>query len=156
MDLSPDDVYSHYKKGITLFALGRYDEALLYIDKIIEAELNDPMAHYIKGVSLFALGQHDDAILCFDKAIEIKPDYVDAYFAKGSALIDLDRDDEALSYFDRFFCINCWSYCTIRSRTTTLQKKLERFSPNYGTILPTLPLLPWRPSAHCLLWSSIV
>lgn len=56
-------------KGNALNYLGRYEEAIEYLDKALAINPNHDNASRNKG----NLRRYDEAIQCYDKAIEIDP-----------------------------------------------------------------------------------
>ena len=84
-------------KGVALIYLGKYDEAISYIDEAISKDANYVYALNNKGAALIYLGKYDEAIGYIDKALAIDPDNVD--INKGTAL-DGYRSDEAIPLYD--------------------------------------------------------
>lgn len=88
------------RRGILLFNLKLFDEALRVYDKAIEIKSDFAEAWNNKGNVLNSLGLPDEALDAFDKAIEIKSDAV-AWSNKGGTLNNLGRFYEALKSFDK-------------------------------------------------------
>jgi tetratricopeptide (TPR) repeat protein len=102
------------KKGIVLFQLARYEEAIKCFSEatIIRQKFFD--AWFNKGIVLNRLEQYEEAIKCFDEAIESyeksnekgkgeeesQHTVEEALFNKGYALYYLGRFDEAIRCFD--------------------------------------------------------
>jgi len=95
------DATAWYKKGCSLTALSRHEEAADCYDKALEMNPQDAGSWFNKGVSLAALGRREEAIACYDKAIEIDPRDAIAWFNKGVNLAALDRREEAIACFDK-------------------------------------------------------
>jgi len=79
------------QKGLALFELGRYDEAIEVYDQVIK---NPPSigwdttaisAWIGKGDSLRLQGKNGDALEAYNKAIELGPNYSNAWHGKGEA-----------------------------------------------------------------------
>ncbi|HEX5519266.1 MAG TPA: tetratricopeptide repeat protein, partial [Candidatus Nitrosocosmicus sp.] len=83
--IEPDlkNAVDYYNKGISLYYLGSYNEAIACYDKAIELNPDYADAYNNKGISLYYLGSYNEANTCYDKAIELNPDYADAYNNKG-------------------------------------------------------------------------
>jgi tetratricopeptide (TPR) repeat protein len=62
-----------YNKGTTLVDLGKYSEALKYLDRVLEIFPNFATAWNNKGVALEELGNLSKAIECYDRVLEINP-----------------------------------------------------------------------------------
>jgi tetratricopeptide (TPR) repeat protein len=69
--IDPNYVNAWYSKGVALYNLGKYNEALECYDRDIRIDPNDAGAWYIKGLALNELGKRNDADRCFAKAREL-------------------------------------------------------------------------------------
>jgi superkiller protein 3 len=97
---------SLYNKGNALSALGRYEEAIQYYDKVLAIDPNDVDALTNKGVALSALGKSEEAIQYYDKALAIDPNYTLSLTNKGIDLGILGKYDEAIQYYDKALAID--------------------------------------------------
>lgn len=59
--------------GSILINLGKFSEAIKYLDKSIEINKDFAMTYFYKGVSLQNLMEYEDAIECYDTALSIDP-----------------------------------------------------------------------------------
>jgi tetratricopeptide (TPR) repeat protein len=75
-----------FDEGNTLYAQGRYDDAIQAFDKAIEIDPQDADVRYNKGAPLYGQKKYGEAIQAYDKAIEIDPQYALAWNYKGLAL----------------------------------------------------------------------
>ncbi|MFA6373859.1 MAG: tetratricopeptide repeat protein [Methanothrix sp.] len=79
------------QKGLALFELGRYDEAIEVYDQVLKTSLKvEPDTTAVsaligKGDSLRLQGKNDDALEAYNKAIEVSPHYSNAWHGKGEA-----------------------------------------------------------------------
>jgi tetratricopeptide (TPR) repeat protein len=53
--------------------LGRYDESLTSLDKLIELDPKEAGLWNTKGNTLSILGRYEEAIACYDKSLELVP-----------------------------------------------------------------------------------
>jgi tetratricopeptide (TPR) repeat protein len=83
-------------KASALYALKRYEEALLSYDQCLEEDPNCVRAYNGKGNVLNGLTRYKEALLCFDQCLEKDPNYIRAYNGKGLALKKLHRYEEAI------------------------------------------------------------
>ncbi|MDW0288181.1 MAG: tetratricopeptide repeat protein, partial [Nitrososphaeraceae archaeon] len=90
-----------FEKGNSLGNLGKYEEAISWYDKALEADPKNVDALYNKGVALGYLGRYEEAIIWYDKALEVDPKNVDALYNKGVALDNLGRYQEAIIWYDK-------------------------------------------------------
>ena len=51
-DINPNDVSALYIKGAGLYELGRFEEAIPYLDRILDIEPKDVDALIVKGLAL--------------------------------------------------------------------------------------------------------
>ena len=82
-------------RGLALNGLGRFDEALKCLDRVVALEPRDPNAWVEKGRALTRSGQREEALACFDRAIAINPWHLAALYEKGVCLLFLGRFEEA-------------------------------------------------------------
>ena len=65
------------------------------LQKLFDADPNDPFVTYGLALEHFKLGRHDEAIEWLERTIELDEHYHYAYFQKAKALGELGRDDDA-------------------------------------------------------------
>lgn len=102
----PQDAGAWFNKGVSLAALGRYEEAIACYDQALAIDPLDGAAWFNKGVNLAALDRREEAVECFDQAVRIDPRDETAWCAKGVNLAALDRREEAIACWDRALQIN--------------------------------------------------
>ncbi|MEM2924936.1 MAG: tetratricopeptide repeat protein [Methanocellales archaeon] len=88
-------------KGISLYNIGKYDEALACFDRALELEQEDPLIWNNKGLALYKAGKLKEAMDCFDRALLLNPRYPSAWNNLGLVLKSLGRVNEAISCYDR-------------------------------------------------------
>jgi tetratricopeptide (TPR) repeat protein len=93
-------------RGVDLYALDKYDEALKCYDKAIELDPQSSLAWNNKGSALFSQGKYDEAIQAYDRAIEIAPKYASAWNNKGSVLYNIGKYNEAIQAYDEAINLN--------------------------------------------------
>ncbi|MEI2761479.1 tetratricopeptide repeat protein [Methanothrix soehngenii] len=98
--IDPQDANAWTIKGIALYDLGKYDEAIQAYDQAIRINPQFAEAWYNKGVALTALGKYDEAIKACDQAISINPQFAEAWYNKGVVLKALGKYDEAIKAFE--------------------------------------------------------
>jgi tetratricopeptide (TPR) repeat protein len=89
------------QQGNALLAARKYQEAIAYFDRVIEAVPTHAEAWLHKGVALGQEGQLSEAITCFDRAIESDPQESEAWRDKAFALQSLNLVDEALACYEQ-------------------------------------------------------
>ena len=80
---------------------GKYQEALPYLDSVLQQESDNVIALGDKANALINLEKYEDALTYYDKALQQKPD--DGFFlsGKGEALKYLEKYEDALTYYDK-------------------------------------------------------
>ncbi|TAG75993.1 MAG: tetratricopeptide repeat protein, partial [Oscillatoriales cyanobacterium] len=88
-------------RGLTLYDLGRLEDAIASYDKGLEFKPDFHEAWYNRSIALHNLGRLEEAITSFDKAIEIKPDLYEAWINRGQLLCNLGLFKEAIISYDK-------------------------------------------------------
>ena len=73
MATNPNDIHGLHEKGVALFNLGNYTEAIKYFDKVLAINSSNIFGLENKGAALFNLGNYTEAIKYFDKVLAIDP-----------------------------------------------------------------------------------
>src|SRR5690606_1107756 len=89
----------HYKKGLTNFDEGLYNDAMSDFSKAITLNPNYAEAYYMMGRVKFVLKLDYDALADLTRAIQFKPNLADAYYYRGSVYYALRMDAEAIYDF---------------------------------------------------------
>lgn len=87
--------------GVVLKLLGRTDESLGVLKKLLELVPNDAEAHNNLGVILRDLGRLVEAEESYRQALAIAPDYAEAHSNLGSTLRDLGKSSAAASSYSK-------------------------------------------------------
>jgi tetratricopeptide (TPR) repeat protein len=90
-----------FQKGLVLYNINRYQQAIECFDKAILLDSNNPMIWTSKGSILGNLGNYQQAIECFDKAILLDARNPEILKSKGTANHYLGNYQEAIECFDR-------------------------------------------------------
>ena len=99
--MRPNHAEAHNSRGVVLFDIKRYKEALESYDKALALRQDYAAAHNNRGVVLVRLNRFEDALTSYRKATEFRPDYAEAFNNLGSLFIELRRPAEALASLDR-------------------------------------------------------
>ena len=65
-----EQINSWYYEGTELFYSDRFDEAIIYYDKIIQINPNSKIAWGYKASALSKLKRYDDAFACYQNALK--------------------------------------------------------------------------------------
>jgi len=106
LPLKGDNAKDWHAIAAALISNGRYEEAILYYDHILEINPNDEKALLNKGSVLIELSKNEEAIKYYDRILEINPNNVKALASKGIALSHLQKYSEALIMIDRALLID--------------------------------------------------
>jgi tetratricopeptide (TPR) repeat protein len=88
-------------RGMALYGLGKYDEAIEAYNQALNLSPKDPWVIASKGNALVKLGKYNDAIEMYDQVLSFDPDYDYVWNAKGLALSKLGKYQEAIGSFDK-------------------------------------------------------
>lgn len=90
-----------YNRGVVLYELGRYEEAIADYKQAIAIQPDKFEAWHARGLALRKLGQYQEAIANYDHAIALQPDFHKAYYDRGLSLWALGDLPAALGSFTK-------------------------------------------------------
>jgi tetratricopeptide (TPR) repeat protein len=99
-DEEPDNIRAAVEYGATLFDLGRYKEALLWMQKVHPASHGDLRAQHLLARCLMKMGFFEKAQKLLDEAWLISPHNVDRLVDLGHILLNMNKTEEALGKFN--------------------------------------------------------
>ena len=103
--LDRDDPDTLCNRGLELYNLGNYEDAIANYDRGLEFEKSDPDIWCSRGMALLDLERYKEAISSYNSALRIKRDNPFAWYCRGIALNNLDRYKEAIASFDHALAI---------------------------------------------------
>jgi len=109
------------RKGLILYKLGNYEEAIKFYNKALKIDSEDPTTLTRKGMALHGLGNYERAITYYDMALDIDPDKKRALYHKGNTLYEMGNHDEALTYFDKVLEIDPDHLEALEGKAVTLE-----------------------------------
>ena len=71
------------ENAVVLNSMGRFNDALSYLDQALSIDPNYVVALINKGISLDGLGRFDEEMMYYDKALSIDPNNKNAINNKG-------------------------------------------------------------------------
>lgn len=99
-DNEPDNIRAAVELGATLFDLGRYKEALAWMQRVQSASQGDLRAQHLLARCLMKMGSFEEAQKLLDEAWLISPHNADRLVDLGHILLSLDKTEEALGKFN--------------------------------------------------------
>jgi predicted O-linked N-acetylglucosamine transferase (SPINDLY family) len=111
LKIEPNNPDALHLLGKMDFIQGRYDSALVYFDRSIEASAEDDLrlrlaSHNMRAETLRAQGRFSDAMAACRKAIDLNPEYSPALINMAAILRQLNRFDEALETLDHVIAVD--------------------------------------------------
>jgi len=103
--LEPDRPAVRYSAGMTLFRIGRYEDARQELEKAIALQPTSEEAARMLGRVLIRQGKIDEGVAQFNKAIAIRPNSYPLYSDLGFALFGAGRFKDALDAFEKSIAI---------------------------------------------------
>ncbi|MEQ9623550.1 tetratricopeptide repeat protein [Coleofasciculus chthonoplastes] len=111
-----------FNQGVTLYELGRYEEALASYDQAISLQPDFYQAWGNRGGALSELGRNEEALTSYDQAISLQPDYYKTWENRGIVLSELGRYEEALASYDQAISLQPDFYQAWSNRGVELDK----------------------------------
>lgn len=102
LTLAPDDTDTLRLLIDLLLAMGRKDEAEVYMAKLPEGETLDFPSRLNLGIDLYNQGNYDGALEHFDLAVSDYPDQPEGYYYQGLVVLAQEKNAEALTAFQKF------------------------------------------------------
>lgn len=87
--------------GMSLFKLGRYQEALDIIDSVLEIKPESPTEWSNRGFVLSSMDRNGEALEAFEKALSLDPESPKVLTSKGIVYFRMGLFEKALETFDR-------------------------------------------------------
>jgi len=94
------------ERDMIFINLEKYEEALIYLDKILIISPNDIEILIRKGKSCEALGKTEHAIECFNHILSIQSSNVDALRSKAIIFINQEKYEDAMTNLDQILLTN--------------------------------------------------
>ena len=94
------------KKGLAYARRTKYKEALVYYNKALSLDPNNPEAWYLRASLLIDTGKSKEALGDCEKAIALDQNYAPAWSKKGLALYNLEQFKEGLLASTRAASLN--------------------------------------------------
>jgi len=96
--LNPNDTWVAVWYGMTLRSVGRYEEAISILQRVIRLDpFNTGFPLFHLGSTYLLMRRHEDAIEEYNKALKLNPKIFNAYVGLTAAYSSLERMDEARS-----------------------------------------------------------
>jgi tetratricopeptide (TPR) repeat protein len=89
-----------HNRGLALFSLGRYEEALSAFDAAIRLRPDDPDTLHMRGIVLSELARLEESLESFDSALLYRPEDPSILHNRGASLALLGRYEDALQMFE--------------------------------------------------------
>ena len=91
-----DQIREFFNSGQALLDRGRFQEAILSFQKIIEIDPESFRAHHFIGRALSGLQRFEEAEEFFQKTIELNPEYLQGYYQLGIVVYNQGEFEQAL------------------------------------------------------------
>ncbi len=102
LDDKSTDYTAFHELAVHASNLGKFEEALEYLQKAIELNPNFGRAYFSQGNNYFNLHRFEDALLSYEKAIEIDPVQKDAMIQAALCEIYLEKPILAINRLEKF------------------------------------------------------
>ena len=88
-------------EGTKLFGEGKYDEAIVSFEKVVDKFPNNIEGYYNLGLSYLRKGDVDQAIASFEKAAELNPEALPVFLALGEAYFSKGDNEKAMESYQQ-------------------------------------------------------
>jgi tetratricopeptide (TPR) repeat protein len=95
------EVRARFEKGVELYNLKQYEEALVEFTAALEKDPKQPGILSRQGDCYIQLKKNEEALACYDKAIELSPNNAELYANKGVILSKLGKQTESQDMFKK-------------------------------------------------------
>jgi len=120
LDSDPKDLVALQNMASAFLSLEKYDNAVLFCDKVLEQNEFDEYAIKNKILALEKLGQYDSVIIHCNKLLTKNPLNTWALNSKGLAYNDLGKHTEAIQYYDMALQIEPANITSLLNKANTL------------------------------------
>jgi tetratricopeptide (TPR) repeat protein len=103
---SPGDYRKDFYLGSSYLNLGRYDSALVYLNKVNMGQPANDFVNYKIGMAYVGLSDYETAIGYFHKALSLSPGGYDILLSMGNAFQSMRQRDSATVYYKRAIRVN--------------------------------------------------
>ena len=127
---------SLFKKAISEYIDGNYDNSVRYLDEIMQADPEHRLAGLTLGSAWLRLGKADKALKQFDAMIALDPNHARAYHLRGLARQQLGESEAALGDFTTAVELDADYGAAYNSRATLLSElgETDRAAEDIETI----------------------
>ncbi|MGQ9617963.1 MAG: tetratricopeptide repeat protein [Candidatus Aminicenantia bacterium] len=101
LSLEPQEPIYLYNLAITLIREGKDDEALTYLQKMLEIQLNSYSANKAVAEIYSRKGNYEEAGKFYRKAVELSPNDPDAFYNLGACLKNTSNYKDAMDAFEK-------------------------------------------------------
>ena len=131
------DMNEMVSTSVLLLKENRFEEALPYLNKLLEFEPNNVSLLLNKGSVLIALDRSGESITYFDRVLKIEPNNMNGLASKAAALSNLGETQNALDLYDRILSMEKNDEKDWNKKITDAKGKLLSQTPTisvYGSI----------------------
>ncbi len=123
-----------FKKSSDAESNSKFNDAIFYLDEILEYDPNNVSALNNKGVMLLHLEKYEESLPYFEKALELNPDFVEALNNKSAALYNLNRNIDALTVLYDAYKIDPYKKILAEHMAAIIDKSPFVSIPSYAKI----------------------
>ncbi len=147
LQVDPGNSDALHLLGVVCFQAGKYEIAIEFISKAINANTAEPLYYNNIGEAYRALNRLDEAFSCYQNALSLKPDYAEAHNNLGNAFQTQGNLDEAFSCYQRALLLRP-DYAEAHCNLGVIYKDRGDFDAAYACYQAALSLRPNIPEAH--------
>jgi Tfp pilus assembly protein PilF len=102
----PANYMLHRSLGLCLAREGRFDEAVVQLNKALKSKPNNPAYHYNLASVLAKAGKYEEAIPYYKRVLELDPNSAVTYRSIGLCYAHMGKKEESERYLERYLKLN--------------------------------------------------
>ena len=110
-------------EAVWLMDSGKYDDALVRLDKLKASDENNHIYRYNRAVTLFNLKQYKAAIDEYKYLHQLLPEQSEYLFQIGNAYEQIDSIEKAIEYYNRAISVDADHFIYFFKRGTLMLKR---------------------------------
>ncbi|MGO9244995.1 MAG: tetratricopeptide repeat protein [Verrucomicrobiia bacterium] len=150
----PDSEVANRCLAGALWAQGRANEALQYLERDVEIAPQLSVAHCNLGIALAQAGRTEEAIAHYRQALRIKPDFAEAHNSLGLALTQTGEIGDAIAHFQQALRIRP-DYAEAYHNLGLVLAQTGKIEDAIAHFAQALRIRPDYAEAHCALGMAL-
>ncbi len=114
------DMEDIVNEGVEKFSEGKFNDALIVFDLVLQRDPNNVNALNNKGNTLVNLAKYDEAFVYLKRVLTINPNFVPALINAGNVLLFQHKYQDSLNYYDRALALKSDEVVALNNKAKAL------------------------------------